>query len=122
MADQPILPPVAPVDPLVMSQAMLLASGRGNTQAILRLVAGDESVNCRNKDGLTPLLLVLMVGHDLAVVLSFVKIGADLSIVDNNGSNVLHFASYGGNVDSSNGCLPTLPSTSIQPRLMAGLR
>jgi hypothetical protein len=45
MAYHPLVHPVAAVDPLVMNFAMAVASQSGNTQAMLRLVAGGESTN-----------------------------------------------------------------------------
>lgn len=138
MAYHPLVHPVAAVDPLVMNFAMAVASQSGNTQAMLRLVAGGEStndvelnstsfdgrefsdkvnakkrnlhktkfafyfelygMNSRDGAGGTPLLRVLYFAHELSVVSKLIEIGPDLTIVDNFGANVLHYAVSGCNV------------------------
>jgi hypothetical protein len=42
---------------------------------------------------------VLIFGYGLDVVTALTEMGADLSIVDNDGANVLHAAAVGGNVE-----------------------
>jgi hypothetical protein len=82
-----------------MSFEMGIATYKGDVQAIVRLVAGGEDVNCVDDDGRTPVVRVLACGHGLDVVMALINIGADLSIVDNYGTNVVYAAAVGGNVD-----------------------
>jgi hypothetical protein len=92
-------PPIVPVDRPDMSHEMRNASQRGDSQAIARLVAGGEDVNCVNDRGNTPMIHVLACGHGLDVVNALIDIGADLSIVANNGDNVVHAVAYGGDIE-----------------------
>jgi ankyrin repeat protein len=79
---------------------MLNAAYSGDAQAIVRLVAGGEDVNCVvAESGSTPVLIVLARGHGFDDVKALIDIGADLSIVANNGGNVLHGAVRGGNIE-----------------------
>jgi ankyrin repeat protein len=92
----PLVPPV--VRPR-MSNAMERATSNGDTPAIVRLVAEGESVNCVDVEGTTPVLRVLFLNHGLEVLNALIDTGADLSIATYDGSNVVHAAACGGNVE-----------------------
>jgi hypothetical protein len=91
--------PIPPVDRPDMSHEMMVASKKGDAQAIVRLVAGGEDVNCVDDRLLTPVVRVLACGYGLDVVKALIDIGADLSIVNNEDYNVIHCAASGGNIE-----------------------
>ncbi|XP_046579025.1 ankyrin repeat domain-containing protein 50-like isoform X2 [Haliotis rubra] len=58
----------------------------------------NEDVNCTGEDGRSPVMCAASQGHGDVVTL-LVEEGADLSLVDNEGENVLHVACLGGYED-----------------------
>ena len=72
------------------------ASQGGNPEVIELMLSHVPSIDSRTKKGCTPLMIAA--GNDkLQAVKYLLKQGADPSLQDNNGWNVLHFASKGGN-------------------------
>ncbi|XP_048246291.1 death-associated protein kinase 1-like [Haliotis rufescens] len=79
---------------------LLEASREGNMAAVKRiLAAGRADVNSRGVVGLTPVMSTAHGGHRDVVEL-LVSEGADVSLVDEDGTNILHYACWGGDVET----------------------
>jgi ankyrin repeat protein len=93
-------PPPPPLLPEI-SDAMVSACQSGDTGKIISLIEAGESPNSVDAHGYTPVVLALLIGRLSAVKVLF-GFGADLSIVDGNGGNILHVAAKEGNIDAIN--------------------
>ncbi|XP_071084668.1 uncharacterized protein [Haliotis cracherodii] len=79
---------------------LLEASRKGNMAAVKQiLAAGRADVNCRDEVGWTPVMRAAYKGHRDVVEL-LVSEGADVSLVDEDGDNTLHFACWRGDVET----------------------
>jgi ankyrin repeat protein len=79
--------------------ALHLAAFVGDRDLIELVLANTTfDINSVNEGGNTPVLIVLICNHP-HIVQTLVDKGADLSIVDNDGWNVLHWAARNGNFD-----------------------
>ncbi|XP_071086040.1 serine/threonine-protein phosphatase 6 regulatory ankyrin repeat subunit C-like [Haliotis cracherodii] len=75
------------------------ASLVGDVDIIKQILSDNsEDVNSRGEDGRTPVMCAASKGHGHVVNLLVDK-GADLSLVDNKGENILHVACLGGYMD-----------------------
>lgn len=63
------------------------------------LAAGRTDVNCRDERGVTPVMKAAGYGHK-ELVQFLVSEGADLSLVDDDGDNTLHWVCSGGDVET----------------------
>jgi ankyrin repeat protein len=96
-------------DPLAMGNAMFSACEGVHLETIVSLLDAGKNVNCINSSRTTPIMYSLYYWH-LHVAIMLVGRGADLSWVNNDGSNVLHYAAGGGNCE----CIEwVLANTSI---------
>ncbi|XP_046560101.1 ankyrin repeat, SAM and basic leucine zipper domain-containing protein 1-like isoform X11 [Haliotis rubra] len=69
-----------------------VACREGNLAEVKRILdTGRADVNCRSVDGMTPVMWAALGGHRDVVEL-LVSRGADVSLVDDNGDNILHCA------------------------------
>ncbi|XP_046550121.1 E3 ubiquitin-protein ligase MIB2-like [Haliotis rubra] len=76
------------------------ASEAGNLKRVKRiLAAGHVDINTRGGDSKTPVMRAAVNGHR-DVVEFLVGRGADVSLVDRDGDNVLHLACYGGDLET----------------------
>ncbi|XP_046560103.1 ankyrin repeat domain-containing protein 27-like isoform X2 [Haliotis rubra] len=77
------------------------ASGAGDLETVKRiLAAGHVEINTRGGDySKTPVMAAALSGHS-DVVEFLVGRGADVSLVDSNGNNVLHVACLGGDLET----------------------
>ncbi|XP_048238777.1 ankyrin repeat domain-containing protein 2-like isoform X8 [Haliotis rufescens] len=76
------------------------ASDAGNLEEVKRLLSRGVDVDCRWGEGSeTPVMRAAYEGHRDVVEL-LVSEGADVSLVDRYGRNTLHFASYGGYLET----------------------
>ncbi|XP_067653868.1 inversin-like [Haliotis asinina] len=76
------------------------ASSRGDLERVKRILAeGDVDINYRGQWSRTPVMQAAWKGHR-DVVEFLVGRGADVSLVDSNGNNVLHFACAGGDLET----------------------
>ncbi|XP_067653385.1 fibronectin type 3 and ankyrin repeat domains protein 1-like [Haliotis asinina] len=74
-------------------------SSRGDLERVKRiLAAGHVNINYRGQNSMTPVMAAAESGHS-DVVEFLVGRGADVSLVDRRGSNVLHFASKRGDLE-----------------------
>ena len=80
------------------STALHQAASRGSTDMIELLISLDAIIECRNKDGATPLLKASEANQSATVSILLRK-GADVSVKDNNGWGVLHYAVHSSAVD-----------------------
>ena len=85
------------------------AAEAGDVAKIEPLLAFGFSIDRRDDEGLTPLMMAAKNGK-LQVVKCLLKQGADPSLRDNNGSNLLHYASLGGNPEVIELMLSHVPS------------
>ncbi|XP_067654199.1 uncharacterized protein [Haliotis asinina] len=75
------------------------ASMRGDLETVKRILAeGDVDINYRG-DSMTPVMWAAWKGHS-DVVEFLVGEGADVSLVDRGGYNVLHWACYNGHLET----------------------
>ncbi|XP_071115943.1 ankyrin-1-like [Haliotis cracherodii] len=74
------------------------ASRRGNLEEVKRILSLKVYVNCRRQSR-TPVMASAGEGH-IQVVELLVGKGADVSLVDGDGNNTLHWACYGGDVET----------------------
>jgi hypothetical protein len=81
-----------------MSTGLKNACYHGDVGEIRSLLDDGESVNCVTTVGNTPIVLAMRFTH-LHVVQMLADKGADLTMVDNEGLNLLHNAADVGNVD-----------------------
>jgi ankyrin repeat protein len=96
-------------DPLVMIHAMEDACQDGDIDAIINYLDGGMSVNCITSiEDWTPIMWALPYAQLAAAKLLFER-GADLSRTGNDGSDILHLASMGGDVDCVNWVLENTP-------------
>ncbi|XP_048239677.1 uncharacterized protein LOC124137298 [Haliotis rufescens] len=72
-----------------------LACEGGNNSIVSQLVS-PSNINTRRQNGLTPIMIAAVKGHQSVFDLLVSK-QADLSLVDNDGDSVLHLACEGGN-------------------------
>jgi hypothetical protein len=80
----------------LMSVAFKKALRDDDLGEVGRLIDDGESVNCVNQNtGSTPIMLALF-RRELAIIQMLAERGADLSMVDNEGLNLLHNAALGG--------------------------
>ncbi|XP_071084670.1 ankyrin repeat domain-containing protein 2-like isoform X2 [Haliotis cracherodii] len=76
------------------------ASREGNMAAVKQiLAAGRADINSRGEVGWTPVMEAALGGHRDVVEL-LVSEGADVSLVDEDGDNILHWACWGGDVET----------------------
>ena len=85
------------------------ASQGGNPEVIELMLSHVTSIDSITKDGFT-LLMIAAVTDKLQAVKCLLKQGADPSLQDNNGWNLLHFASRGGNPEVIELMLSLVPS------------
>ncbi|XP_046542728.1 uncharacterized protein LOC124253050 [Haliotis rubra] len=72
------------------------ACSEGNLAEVKRILdTGRADVNCRSVGGMTPVMWAALRGHRDVVEL-LVSRGADVSLVDDDGNNILHWACEGG--------------------------
>ena len=95
------------------------ASQGGNPEVIELMLSHVPSIDSRTKEGSTP-LMIAAVNDKLQAVKCLLKQGADPSLQDNRGWNLLHFASQGGNPEVIELMLSHVPS--IDSRTKAGIR
>jgi ankyrin repeat protein len=81
--------------PKKMSDAMTKACRKGDVREIAVLLILGEGINCANESGETPVSLALYAGHVEAAIALNQK-GADLSMVNLQGANLLHQSVDGG--------------------------
>ncbi|XP_046567584.1 ankyrin repeat domain-containing protein 1-like isoform X3 [Haliotis rubra] len=76
------------------------ASGAGNLERVKRILsAGHVDINTRGRYSMTPVMAAAWYGH--SDVLEFlVGRGADVSLVSSSGDNVLHYACWGGHLET----------------------
>ncbi|XP_071085980.1 serine/threonine-protein phosphatase 6 regulatory ankyrin repeat subunit B-like [Haliotis cracherodii] len=78
---------------------LLLACWGGNVKIVKYIISHDDvDINGRGQSGRTPLMAAAYRGNEKVVNL-LVKEGADLTLFDDAGDNVLHSACQGGHVD-----------------------
>ncbi|XP_046337772.2 ankyrin repeat domain-containing protein 17-like [Haliotis rufescens] len=71
----------------------------GHVEVVKYVLSQDiVNINSRVWCGRTPVMLAAENGHRVVVEL-LVNVGADVTLVDKKGDNLLHFASWGGNVE-----------------------
>ncbi|XP_071115864.1 putative ankyrin-containing lipoprotein Lxx09580 [Haliotis cracherodii] len=75
------------------------ASRRGNLEEVKRLLSRGVDVNCRWRGSRTPVMWAAYDGHRDVVEL-LVGEGADVSLVDVVGNNILHLACIGGDMET----------------------
>ncbi|XP_067653150.1 putative ankyrin repeat protein RF_0381 [Haliotis asinina] len=76
------------------------ASRRGDLGRAKRILdEGDVDIDYRGKSGMTPVMPAAGNGHR-DVVKFLVGVGADVSLVDSEGNNVLHWACIGGDLET----------------------
>jgi len=85
------------------------ASQGGNPEIIELILSHVPSIDSITKEGVTP-LMVAASNDKLQAVKCLLEHGADPSLQDNNGWNVLHFASPGGNPEIIELILSHVPS------------
>jgi ankyrin repeat protein len=99
--EQHVEPPAPPPQLPETSDTMERACQKGDTGKVLNLLLKGESPNSVDNDGITPVMFAIMYGNlSVAKVLS--GFGADLSIVEFDGLNALHYAARQGNDDAIN--------------------
>lgn len=76
-----------------------LACGTGNTHIVNYLLSQDSvNKNARDQYGRTPVMIAAEIALE-DIFLLLVKKGCDLSVVDENGCNILHLACIGDNIN-----------------------
>ncbi|XP_048251562.1 protein HOS4-like isoform X2 [Haliotis rufescens] len=75
------------------------ASSDGNLEEVKRILSQGVDVDCRRWRSWTPVMRAAYMGHRDVVEL-LVSEGADVSLVDGDGSNTLHFACVGGHLET----------------------
>jgi ankyrin repeat protein len=70
----------------------------GDVDEVRRLLDEGESVNGVDEHGDSSIMMALEFTH-LELVQFLDDMGADLSVANNNGENLLHHSIFGGNVD-----------------------
>ncbi|XP_046326546.2 ankyrin repeat domain-containing protein 50-like [Haliotis rufescens] len=71
----------------------------GNVEILRHILSGQMYVNCKRRDGMTPVMCAAVKGHKQAFWI-LVSAGADLSLASRDGDNILHLACRGGNVET----------------------
>ena len=92
------------------------AAEAGDVAIIKSLLALGFSIDGRNDTGLTPLMMSAANGK-LQAVKCLLKQGADPSLQDNRGWNVLHFASRGGNPEVIELMLSHVPNIDSRTKM-----
>ncbi|XP_048255952.1 uncharacterized protein LOC124149448 [Haliotis rufescens] len=69
---------------------------QGGNKAIVKHLVSPSNINTRGKNGSTPVMMAAFWGHQSVFDL-LVSEQADLTLVDNDGDSLLHFACKGGN-------------------------
>ncbi|XP_046340307.2 ankyrin repeat domain-containing protein 1-like isoform X2 [Haliotis rufescens] len=77
---------------------LIYASRRGNLEEVKRLLSLNVDVNCRDSYSRTPVMWAAGREHAEVVEL-LVRKGTDVSLVDEGGSSILHFACYAGDME-----------------------
>jgi hypothetical protein len=83
---------------MALNDTMWTACYEGHVETILSLLDAGKNVNCVSRAGQTPIMFALWHEH-LHVAIMLAGRGADLSRVDNPGSNILHYAAIGGDCE-----------------------
>ncbi|XP_071111393.1 uncharacterized protein [Haliotis cracherodii] len=78
---------------------LYVASGDGNLEEVKRILSRGVDVNCRWRGSMTPVILAAYYGHRDVLEL-LVGEGADVSLVDEDGDNTLHWACRGGDMET----------------------
>lgn len=86
------------------------ASLRGNPDVIELLISHVPSIDSITNEGATPLMVAAADCHNLQAVKCLLEKGADPSLQDNKGRNVLHCASLSGNPEVIELILDHVPS------------
>ncbi|XP_071085224.1 putative ankyrin repeat protein RF_0381 [Haliotis cracherodii] len=72
----------------------------GDVETVKRVLEQDKlGINSRSKNGSTPVMMAAKAGRE-GLVTFLVKIGADMSLVNNGGDNILHQACRGGDIET----------------------
>ncbi|XP_071105462.1 serine/threonine-protein phosphatase 6 regulatory ankyrin repeat subunit B-like [Haliotis cracherodii] len=71
---------------------------QGGNKAIVQRLVSTSNINTRGQNGWTPVMMAAAKGHQSVFDLLVSK-EADLTLVDNNGENILHLACLGDNKD-----------------------
>ncbi|XP_067659906.1 putative ankyrin repeat protein RF_0381 [Haliotis asinina] len=75
------------------------ACRKGHVEVVEHILSENMvDINSKNKQGMIPVFMAAEKGHKEVVELLF-RSGGDMSLTSRGGSNVLHFACRGGNVD-----------------------
>jgi hypothetical protein len=83
-------------DPMVMDDDMMHACNPGDGDEVVEFIEAGKNVNCIHEHtGSTPLMFALYAGH-VSLASKLLEMGADLSIIDYDGANILHDAANGG--------------------------
>ena len=78
------------------------AAQGGNTSIIIKLLSLGLDVDSRKNDGVTPLMMTAFLKDKQNAFDILIQNGADPSLKDNNGFNLLHCAAQGGNTSIMN--------------------
>ncbi|XP_046554112.1 protein HOS4-like [Haliotis rubra] len=85
--------------PSPAGRRLFSASEDGDLETVKRILsAGHVDINTRGGDSWTPVMAAALGGHR-DVVEFLVGRGADVSLVDSNDDNVLHYACHGGDLE-----------------------
>ncbi|XP_046545519.1 putative ankyrin repeat protein RF_0381 [Haliotis rubra] len=84
----------------VLGNSVLHLACQGGNMDIVKYAVKQNivDINSRRADGRTPASIAAVSGHS-ALFQYLVKVGADMSVVDVYGDNILHSSSAGGNMD-----------------------
>jgi hypothetical protein len=82
-----------------MSNNLFCACVDGNVDVVSRCLDAGESVNCVHQSTWRTPIMIAMTYNRLHVVQLLADMGADLSMVDSRGFNLLHYAALGGKIE-----------------------